>query len=66
MSAPQPMSKASAPSRRGGHHGVWWACSQQAVSHLLRGPCQPPMDSDRGLAAHDPDLAPKCMMHYCF
>ena len=27
--------------------------------------CQKPLESDRGVATHDPDLAAKCML-YCF
>eukprot|EP00959_Pyramimonas_sp_CCMP1952_P302249 6324036-Pyramimonas_sp.AAC.1 len=29
----------------------------------LRRPCQQPLDSDRGMAAHDPVLAARCMLH---
>ena len=66
MSPPPPsLSKTSAQSRRGAHHGVWWACTQQAICQHPRRPCQKPLESDRGAATHEPDLAAKCML-YCF
>jgi hypothetical protein len=63
--SPPSLSKTSAQSRRGAHHGVWWACTQQAICQHPRRPCQKPLESDRVVAAYDPDSAAKCML-YCF
>eukprot|EP00959_Pyramimonas_sp_CCMP1952_P403863 8462697-Pyramimonas_sp.AAC.1 len=38
------------------------ACAQQAIRHHPRRPCQKPLVSDRGVAAHDPDLAARCIL----
>ena len=62
---PPSLSKTSAQSWGGAHHGVWWACTQQAICQHPRRPCQKPLESDRGVAADDPDSAAKCML-YCF
>ena len=62
---PPSLSKTNAQSRRGGHHGVWWACTHQAICQHPRRPFQKPLDRDHGVAARDPDLAAKCIL-YCF
>ena len=62
---PRSLSKTNAQSRRGGHHGVWWACAHQAICQHPRRPFQKPLDRDHGVAARDPDLAAKCIL-YCF
>ena len=62
---PTSLSNTRAQSRRDAHHGVWWACTQQAICQHPRRPCQKPLESDRGVAADDPDSAAKCML-YCF
>ena len=62
---PPSLSKTNAQSRRGGHHGVWWACTHQAICQHPRRPFQKPLDRDHRVAARDPDLAAKCIL-YCF
>ena len=62
---PPSLSNTRAQSRRGAHHGVWWACTQQAICQHPRRPCRKTLESDRGVATHDPDFAAKCMLH-CF
>ena len=62
---PPSLSKTNAQSRRGGHHGVWWACTHQAICQHPRRPFQKPLDRDHGVAARNPDLAAKCILH-CF
>ena len=62
---PPSLSKTNAQSRRGGHHGVWWACAHQAICQHPRRPFQKPLDRDHGVATRDPDLAAKCIL-YCF
>ena len=63
---PPSLSKTNAQSRRGGHHGVWWACTHQAICQHPRRPFQKPLDRDHGVAARDPDLAAKFILNRFF
>eukprot|EP00959_Pyramimonas_sp_CCMP1952_P435884 9127454-Pyramimonas_sp.AAC.1 len=45
------------------HHRVWLACAQHAIRHQPRRPCQQQLDTDRGVAVYDPNLAARCMLY---